>query len=65
MMYLQIIYQCEALKMLKMIKQKVLQLAYKQARCGFTKFSHIFPMEYNTCTNQLQAAAAATGCLAM
>ena len=59
MMYLQTIYQHEALKMLKMIKQKPLQLAYKQARCGFIKFSHIFLMEYNTFTDQLQAAAAA------
>ena len=43
MMYLQIIYQCEALQMPKMIKQEVLQLACKLVRYGFT---YIFPMEY-------------------
>ena len=48
MMYLQIIYQHEALQMPKIIKQKALQLTYKQARYGFTKIPHIFPMEYNT-----------------
>ena len=37
MMYLQIIYQHEALQIPKMIKQKVLQLACKQMRYGFTK----------------------------
>ena len=35
-MYLQIIYQCEALQMPKIIKQKVLQLVCKQMRYGFT-----------------------------
>ena len=37
MMYLQIIYQREALQMPKMIKQKALQLACKLVRHGFTK----------------------------
>ena len=37
MVYLQIIYQCEALQMPEMIKQKALQVACKQVRYGFTK----------------------------
>ena len=39
MMYLQIIYQREALQMLEMIKQKALQLACVQVRYGVTKNS--------------------------
>ena len=50
-MYLQIIYQREALQMLKTIKQKVFQLAYKQVRYGFQKFS------IKICTDKLCAAA--------
>ena len=56
-MYLQIIYQREALQMLEMIKQKVLQLAYVQVRYGITKIPHIFLMEYNFCTDKLPLAA--------
>ena len=39
MMYLQIIYQHEALQMPEMIKQKALWLAYVQVRYGITKNS--------------------------
>ena len=39
MMYLQIIYQHEALQMPEMIKQKALQLACVQVRYGITKIS--------------------------
>ena len=42
MMYVQIIYQHEALHMLKMTKQKALQLACKQVRYGFARnFTYI------------------------
>ena len=57
MMYLQIIYQHEALQMLEMIKQKALRLAYVQVRYGITKNPHTFPMEYNICTDKLPSAA--------
>ena len=40
-----------------MIKQKVLKLACKQARYGFSKIPHIFPMEHNIFTDKLPAAA--------
>ena len=46
-MYLQVIYQDEALQMPEMIKQKMLQLACNQVRYGLTKSPHIFPMEYS------------------
>ena len=52
-----VIYQCEALQMLEMIKQKALQLACVQVRYGITKIPHIFPMEYNICTDKLPSAA--------
>ena len=56
MMYLQIIYQCEALQVLKAIKQKGFQLACKQAKYGFTKVSHItIPIEGNACTDKSEA----------
>ena len=42
MIYLQIIYQSEALQMPEMIKQKALQLACVQVRFGITKIPHIF-----------------------
>ena len=35
---------------------KALQLACKQAIYGFTKIPHIFPIEYNVCTNKLLVA---------
>ena len=38
-MYLQVIYQCEALQMPEMIRQKALQLACKQMRHGLTQKS--------------------------
>ena len=43
----------------KLIKQKALQLqlACVQVRYGVTKNSHIFPMEYNICTDKLPSAA--------
>ena len=41
MMYLQIIYQREALQMPKLIKEKALQLACKVARYSFTKNHHM------------------------
>ena len=57
-MYLQIIYQCEALQVLKTIKQKGFQLACKQAKYGFTKVSHIaIPNEGNACTDKSEATA--------
>ena len=40
MMYLQIIYQCEVLQMLKVIKQKGLQLACKQVRYASRKIPY-------------------------
>ena len=40
MMYLQIIYQREALQMPEMKKQKALQLACVQVRYGITKIPH-------------------------
>ena len=59
MIYLEIIYQCKALQMQEMIKQKAiqLQLACKQVRYDFTKIPHIFPMEYKIYTDKLPAAA--------
>ena len=49
----QIIYQCEALQMLKII----LQLACKLVRYNFTKIHYLFPKEYKICTDKLPAAA--------
>ena len=43
--------------MAKMIKQKVVQLAYKEERYGFSKIPYIFPTEYNICTDKLPSAA--------
>ena len=57
MMYLQNVYQREALQMPEIIKQKALQLAYVQVRYGVTKIPHIFPMEHNICTDKLPSAA--------
>ena len=58
MMYLQIIYQREALQMPEMIKQKVLQLACVQVRWHHENSPYIyFPMEYNVCTDKLPSAA--------
>ena len=54
MMYLQIMYQHEALQIPEMIKQKALQLSCVQVT---QKFPHIFPMEYNICTDKLPSAA--------
>ena len=56
-MYLQIIYQHEALQMWEMIKQEPLQLTCVQVRYGVTKNSPYIPMEYNICTDKLSSAA--------
>ena len=45
MMYIQIIYQREALQMPEMVKQKALQLACVQVRYGITKIPCIFSYE--------------------
>ena len=57
MMYLQIIYQHQALQIPKMIREKAFQLACKVVRYGFTKNHYIFSMEYKICTEKLHAAA--------
>ena len=49
MMYLQFIYQREALQMPEMVKQIVLQLACRQEIYGFINISHLGILEYKIC----------------